>query len=462
MEQDWILDQATMDKVDSERNSKKDMDKDKGNDETWAMVVTRRKKNGMDLRSGGNGELQKSQGKQTIEQNDGRRESSQRNETLKKIRSESKYQREYKKEATLTMKVNDPEKITVLMIIKAVEEKTGIGKLYGLRKKTNLDYELTMEHEMDCEKLTDGLLVDGQFCEIKKLCTTERMVSFLHLPNYIKDNEIIQKLVDWGVIPILPLRRRYHPGTTVADGTRFLRVKFPKEIMTLPYNARFDTEEGPKYFRVIHDQQLKTCRICASTDHEKKECPQYVCRECLEQGHIARDCQAPRCQSCEKTWMRCTCESEEEGDGEMDMEVQEHIEESGDDRREDGIQELNGTTEELHKQDKEVHTGREDNGDKETEINTTETETQQTLDNNRQIKEKECAASEIADSGNKEEVSDKETDGIDYETESGTVESMNRRRKIVAQVNIEQVLKKQKLRKEVKARLKDDKIDLNC
>ncbi len=35
----------------------------------------------------------------------------------------------------------------MMMIIKAVEEKTGIGKLYGLRKKSNFDYELTMENE---------------------------------------------------------------------------------------------------------------------------------------------------------------------------------------------------------------------------------------------------------------------------------------------------------------------------
>lgn len=160
------------------------------------------------------------------------------------------------------MTVNDPEKMTVMMIIKTVEEKTGVGKLFGLRKKSNFDYELTMENQTDCDKLKDGLLVD--YVKLKEWSL------FLHLPNYFKDDEIIQKLVDWGVNPILPLRRIYHPGTTVADGTRFLRVKFPQDIVTLPYNVKFDTEEGPKYFRVIHDDQLKTCRICASTDHEKK------------------------------------------------------------------------------------------------------------------------------------------------------------------------------------------------
>jgi len=98
--------------------------------------------------------------------------------------------------------------------------------------------------------------------------------------------------VDWGVNPILPLKRRYYPGTTVVDGTRFLRVKFPQEIVTLPYNVKFDTEEGPKFIRVIHDNQLKTCRICASTDHEKKDCPKYICRDCLEQGHFADNAKA--------------------------------------------------------------------------------------------------------------------------------------------------------------------------
>ncbi|XP_026103331.1 uncharacterized protein LOC113074680 [Carassius auratus] len=463
-EPERILDQETEDNDYTERNKEMDNGKVKDDKETWAMVATRRKKNGMDARSRGTEELYTSQGKQTRDYTDGRREAVQRNETMKKIKSQSKYQRDYKKEATLTMTVNDPEKISVMMIIKAVEEKTGFGKLYGLRKKSNFDYELTMENEMDCDKLVDGLLIDGQFCEIKKLCKTERMVSFLLLPNYIKDDEIIQKLVDWGVNPILPLRRRYYPGTTVADGTRFLRVRFPQDIVTLPYNVRFDTEEGPKYFRVIHDGQLKTCRICASTEHEKKDCPQYTCRECLEQGHFARDCQAPRCKSCEKTWMRCTCESEEEDNAEMEIEVQEHMEETSRNRRKDETQEVNGISEDLSKQGKEDSTRREDNADKEIEVHTMETETHQTVANDGQMKENECATtSEIAAGWNKEEVSDEETDEINLELENRTTDIMNRRRKLitVSEINIKQVLKKQKLRREDRARLNEDKVDLN-
>ena len=88
--------------------------------------------------------------------------------------------------------------------------------------------------------------------------------------------------------PILPLRSRFYPGTAVADGTQFLRVKFPKEVASLPYSVRFDTGDGPLYFRVMHDRQVKICRLCMSPVHVMRVCPQFVCRECLEKGHYAR------------------------------------------------------------------------------------------------------------------------------------------------------------------------------
>ncbi len=72
------------------------------------------------------------------------------------------------------------------MIIKVVEDKFGIGKLIGLRRKNNNDFEMTMESEMDCDSLLNGIMINGQECEIRKLCATERMVSFLSLPSCIR------------------------------------------------------------------------------------------------------------------------------------------------------------------------------------------------------------------------------------------------------------------------------------
>lgn len=263
------------------------------------------------------------------------------------------------------------------------------------------------------------------------------MVSFLNLPNYIQDSEIIQKLVDWGVSPILPLRRRYHPGTTVADGTRFIRVKFPKEVMSLPYNVKFDTEEGPKYFRVIHDQQIKTCRLCGSAEHEKKDCPQFVCRECLEQGHFARDCKAPRCQGCKKTILWCRCESDEE-ETEV-METNKQMEKSSNEEQEEEVQEL--PPDDLNEQVVEQAMSEEDEGD------AAETETQHLMkDDGHDMEEEQGAAGENTESRIEEEVSDDDdNEEINIGTKDRTIDSINRRRRKTVQLNIQQVLKKQKL-----------------
>ncbi len=59
-----------------------------------------------------------------------------------------------------------------------------------------------------------------------------------------------------------------YPGTDIADGTRYLRVKFPKEVVSLPYSTKFDTEEGMQHFRIMHDRQVKTCRLCMNPGHE--------------------------------------------------------------------------------------------------------------------------------------------------------------------------------------------------
>lgn len=161
----------------------------------------------------------------------------------------------------------------------------------------------------------DGLKIKGVNCEVKNLKNRDYVVSFMHLPAYLEDKEILQKLERWGVDPMTKIKRRCYPGTDIEYGTRFLKVRFPNEVASLPYSTRIDTEEGPQYFRVMPSHQVKICRMCMSPDHLVKDCPNFMCYKCDERGHIARDCNAVRCPECQEVLNKCECWMEEEEGG---------------------------------------------------------------------------------------------------------------------------------------------------
>lgn len=88
------------------------------------------------------------------------------------------------------------------------------------------------------------------------------------------------------------------PETDIADGTRFLKVKFNNVVKSLPYSTKFETLSGTEHFRVIHDRQVKVCRLCIQPGHVVRECPSFRCFRCDKQGHYARECKEANCDVC--------------------------------------------------------------------------------------------------------------------------------------------------------------------
>lgn len=220
---------------------------------------------------------------------------------------DKKTKRIYAKEATATIDVGKVLNGGAEDIIRAIKDKIGVGKILAVRPKMNKQYEVTFEKEEDCDALLNGLQIKGQTCEVRKLQEREYVVSFMHLPVYMNDNDIIEKLQGWGVIATTQIKRRFYPGTDIEDGTRYVKVKFPKEVASLPYSTRFETAEGLQHFRIIHSKQVKTCRLCISPEHILKDCPEFKCFKCEEQGHFARDCKAVKCPECDKPLVKCEC-----------------------------------------------------------------------------------------------------------------------------------------------------------
>lgn len=140
------------------------------------------------------------------------------------------------------------------------------------------------------ERLLDGFKIKNSRIVATELVRDMRVVSFLNLPLYITDDQIKDKLCQWGAEPASNIRRRKWAGTEIYDGTHFLKVKFPDNISSLPYSTKFETLEGLEFFRVLHHQQVRVCRLCLQSGHILRDCPEFSCFWCQKQGHYAREC----------------------------------------------------------------------------------------------------------------------------------------------------------------------------
>lgn len=269
----------------------------------------------------------------------------QRTELGQRERIISSTKRLYRKEATITIDVSETRDGNAESIIKAITKKIGVKGILAVRPKQQKQYEVTMESEECCDELLNGLDINGQICEVKKLEDREYVVSFMHIPVYLKDNDIITKLEGWGVIPVSTVKRRCYPGTDIEDGTRFIKAKFPREVASLPYSTRFETAEGTQHFRVIHNKQVKTCRLCMSPEHILKDCPDFKCRKCEEHGHFARECNAVKCPDCFKTPNKCECwmqDNEEQEEQQMNGQMHNDTTETQDTNEEEEHYEITG------------------------------------------------------------------------------------------------------------------------
>ncbi len=190
----------------------------------------------------------------------------------------------YSKELTVEVVVEGDANISMMDLLRGV--KMECGEVVGCRVRGERTYELTMKDEDAKKKLIDGVRIKGAMVHARDIVNNEMVVSFINLPVYLEDGKILDKLEEWGVKPLSAIKRRAWPGTDTVDGTRFLKVRFTDQVRSLPYSTRFETLRGTEYFRVIHDRQVRVCRLCIKPGHLFQRMPRVQMFQMWQSGSL--------------------------------------------------------------------------------------------------------------------------------------------------------------------------------
>ena len=204
-----------------------------------------------------------------------------------------------------TVNVDYYSDTSIVDIIREIEDIVGKDSVvYACPGQGNI--EITFDNFNKIDLLHESpIIVNNQELKFRPIGTKYMIVSFMHIPGYISDHEILARLEEWNVRPIGTMRRRFikYDDREIPDGTRYIKCEFPPNISSLPYATTFDRRS----FIVKHNNQEKVCFGCLSPNHEVRNCPESLCRRCGQKGHIKKYCEETICENCNEYNHKCRC-----------------------------------------------------------------------------------------------------------------------------------------------------------
>ena len=220
------------------------------------------------------------------------------------------HKRKYRKECTVEVNVGNRRLVNASMLINTLLE--FVTDIYACVPKGTDCFDVTLPSEDEAKLLVEeDIAIDGERLSFRLLYEDSVVVSFMHLPPYIDDSEIENFLTRKGATLKGEIKHRLIKGTNISDGTRYVRVQFSDEVKSLPYSVGFQTLDGYKYFRIIHNNQIKVCFKCNSPNHEIRSCPETKCYKCHLHGHVAKNCNVSLCSICGLSKFECDCFEED-------------------------------------------------------------------------------------------------------------------------------------------------------
>ena len=112
-------------------------------------------------------------------------------------------------------------------------------------------------------------------------------VIIMGLKSYIRDEDVLEKLSQYGEIKSSVTRLKYrqdHELAGLENGNQLVRIVLTSQ------SIQYSLQIGGEWCLVIHTNQQKICTNCNETGHTRKDCPTIKCRRCHELGHLSFTC----------------------------------------------------------------------------------------------------------------------------------------------------------------------------
>jgi len=180
-------------------------------------------------------------------------------------------------------------------VLKPVAEEIGKENIFGCVRMQG-QWVITLKNKADVELIqATGLMIRNNLCPVTGVTRTLLTVSVFGVPTYMEDDEISDKLEEYGcILKTKWVHNHYKEYPGIENGIRYVRLEMPNQAKSLPYSI---TVNGV-FLKLKHDGQMKVCNLCLSQNHLIRECPMYVCRSCNKQGHWASKCSELTCYRC--------------------------------------------------------------------------------------------------------------------------------------------------------------------
>ncbi|VDI72674.1 Hypothetical predicted protein [Mytilus galloprovincialis] len=176
----------------------------------------------------------------------------------------------YSRDCTIRVIGISTENVQAISVIRAIEHVTGLNSVLAVVKDDTSSYDVTLDSKSNAAKILSGVEILDKDYECSLMYSDTTVVSFMYIPAFIDDDDIIDMLRDRGIKIVSPVFRRVVPGTQVADGTRFVKCVFPPHIIALPWSMPFKVGKNTKYYKCVHNNQTKESEGLVDNIHNNK------------------------------------------------------------------------------------------------------------------------------------------------------------------------------------------------